>query len=344
MDHLPPVALLANPSKLATQSLAAAILVPRELRLNSLGGLGFPWKLCGYRLVGDSLLGWRGIECQRFVLSAVLDWLREHEADFLLVEYVDQRSTLASHLCANGEADFIPFPVMPQRPQSRVRFPTPPADLWRKFSKKALNSLRQKAKSIVRSRLVRVTEPDQVPNFIEHVDAVIHSSEPRRRRSSVASDCRELQMCLQLAERRWLRSYIWMIDGTPAGFVIRYQNRSGFRLRRLLCDNRHDRHSAETIMLFRVLEDLIKHDTPLAADFGPGDEPYKRLFANELVRTSDMLLVRRSRGLRACLAYVRACRGIRVMARTVMAALRDCNPRRLLLTDSSNGAALDADE
>lgn len=343
LTERPPVALFVNPSEQPRQSLAAGILLPHDLRLNSLGGLGFPWTLRGYRLVGNSLLGWRNIESQRAVLKAMLVWVQNHKADFLAVEDVEQQSSLWS-LLESGKHGFRCYLSSPIRPRCRARFPIPGRDYWRKFSPKVHNSLRQKAKTLGRSRLIRVSEMDQVPEFIEHTQAVAQNPRPGQRRREVAvRDQRELQTCLLLAEQRWLRSYVLMIDGTPAGFVTGYQNRTGYQIRDVQCDGRFDKHSAEAILLYRVLEDLIKHDSPRVVDFGVGDAQFKRFFANESSRSANVMLIRQSRSLNSILEYLQTCRVVRTILRTIVEGLRDCDPLRYLQFDAGSGANAEDD-
>ncbi|MBI5759812.1 MAG: GNAT family N-acetyltransferase [Planctomycetales bacterium] len=338
MVKLPPVALFANPSESPRESLAAGILVPKDVSTNSLGGLGLPWKLRGYRVVGNSLLGWRGNDIQRLVLDAALTWVDHHHADFLLVEDVDQRSALWSLLEAGCERGFTWSPTSQIQPRFRVRFPVPVDDYWRKFSPKTQNTLRRKAKAIGRSRLVRVTEPDQVPEFLEYVQTVVQRSQSAGKMPSrVARDQRELQSCLLLADHRWLRSYVLIVDGTPAAYVIGYQNRDGYRIKELKCDPRFADRSPEVVIVYRLLQDLIKHETPQIVDLGWGNSDFQRLYGNEIGKSADVLLVRQSRCLNFGLAYLRTCHVIRTISRLVVEGIRDCEPFQHLHIDAGSG-------
>jgi hypothetical protein len=341
LTRLPPVALFANPSESARESLAAGILVPKTATANSLGGLGLPWNLRGYRVVGNSLLGWRGNEIQRLVLDAALTWVDHHEADFLLVENVEQRSALWSLLEAGKERGFTWSPTSQIEPRFRVRFPVPADDYWRKFSPKIQNTLRWNAKAIGRSRLVRVTEPEQVPGFLENMQTIIQRSEPVGKAPRLSfRDQRELQICMILEEHRWLRSYVLVVDGIPAAYVMGYQNRDGYRIKEMKCDPRFADRSPEIVMVYRILRDLIKHETPQVVDLGPGQAVFQRLYGNEIGKSADVLLVRQSRLLKMGLAYLRTCQVIRAISELVVAGLRDCEPFQLLQFDAGSGRSV----
>ena len=272
------------------------------------------------------------------MLDAALTWVDHHRADFLLVEDVDRRSVLWSLLEAGCERGFTWSPTSQIRPRFRVRFPTPADDYWRKFSPETQNTLRRKAKAMGRTRLVRVTEPDQVPGFLESVQTVVQQSQPADKSPNpVSRDPRQLQRCLLLAEHRWLRSYVLIVDGTPAAYVIGYQNRDGYRIDELRCAPRFADRSPEVVMVYRLLQDLLRHETPQVVDLGRGHADYQRLFGNDIQKSADVLLFRKSRCLNLRLASLRTGRIIRAIARLVGEGLRDCVPSHLLHFNSGSG-------
>lgn len=113
-----------------------------------------------------------------------------------------------------------------------------------------------------------------------------------------------------------LRSYVLEHAGRPVAFVLGTQCGGRYRYEEAAYFQDLAAASPGTVLLFRIIEDLIERDTP-AQDFGAGDADYKRLFSTRAARSASVLLVRTSASTTAWLGLdalvqraKRAARGI----------------------------------
>src|SRR5262249_35831919 len=59
-------------------------------------------------------------------------------------------------------------------------------------------------------------------------------------------------------------------------------------------DRAFERFSPGTVLLYLLIEDLIRHNPPRRVNFGISDARYKREFGNAFTRDASVLLLRRS--------------------------------------------------
>ena len=100
-----------------------------------------------------------------------------------------------------------------------------------------------------------------------------------------------------MAARGAFRSYLLEHQGRPTAFVIGTQVNGCYNYEQLAYDPAYAAHSPGTVLLFRLLEDLIARDPPRVLDFGDGEAEYKRLFANAESRSGPVILARRGLGV-----------------------------------------------
>ena len=167
------------------------------------------------------------------------------------------------------------------------RFPAKLRQNWRR----AIRLLGQRGEV----RLVRVTETSEIENFLEAAYAISRQTwQSRRVNESLARRDpdlmrRELRF---LAERGWLRCYLLKSGGEPCSFVLGQEYGRYFYVEAAGVDRAWRRHSAGTIILLLVLEDLFKGNSPQRYDFG-SHVKWQELFASESYPAADVWLFRR---------------------------------------------------
>src|SRR5439155_10462813 len=103
-----------------------------------------------------------------------------------------------------------------------------------------------------------------------------------------------------LASQGALRAYVLEQNERPLAFEVGVQWKGCFVLEETAYDSAYAPQSPGTVLLFRILQDLVARDTPRLVDFGFGDGEYNRLFANQqTVSGSVLLLPRRLRPMLA---------------------------------------------
>ncbi len=91
-----------------------------------------------------------------------------------------------------------------------------------------------------------------------------------------------------------LRSYILEREGRPCAVMHGIQWKGCFSGGKFEYDAADAKYGPGKVLLFRVLEDCIAHDTPRFFDFGPGDYDFKHFFGNRHTYSGRVLVVRRS--------------------------------------------------
>lgn len=95
-----------------------------------------------------------------------------------------------------------------------------------------------------------------------------------------------------LAERRLLRSYLLWCGERPCAYVLGFQYRGYFHYSFIGHDPEFDRLSPGTVMLLRIIEDLIAHNSPTWMNFGEGDALYKERFGSDAIEVANVTVFR----------------------------------------------------
>ncbi len=272
-----------------------AVLAPCIVNIRTLPlGWGIV-RVNGYRLVADQIIGTDAAVVVQLA-RAMTQLLRDREAEALLFEDVECNSALwkAVHQVAAEQRQPISlWQTRPPQLRHLIRFPDPPADYWKKFSSKTRNTLRRKAAKF-EHRVVRFTTVADVPAFLERAQNISAKSwQESRLGRGVRNSTEKQKYFAELARLGAFRSYVLEHQGTPAAFVIGTCWNNCFFYEDLAFDQSYLEHSPGTILLFRILEDLIAQDTPRGFDFGDGHQEYKQLFGTHQTQSGPLLLVRR---------------------------------------------------
>ena len=304
------------------QVVALGILALKSMTLRQAGGFGPNMGLRGYRLVGNRLLGQADESLTRQMLAACASFAREQRASYLLIEDLERSDPLfaaAESLTRDGFRIFSPTGI---QERLKIEFPPNPADYWAKFSSKTRNTFKRKQKKIGATRLVRVTEPGQIAEFLE----TAHVISQRTWRSDklglrIHNNAQELRFFTFLATQQSLRSYLLFVDEQPAAFLFGTQHKGLFSYEEVGYDREFSDRSPGQVLLVQVLEDLLQDNPPRVFDFGGGAADYKQLFATTTSTSGNVWLVPPGLRPQLCLAYLRGCRAMDRTARAIVSKL-----------------------
>ena len=295
--------------------IAAAVLVPKSIAGEK--RFGPAWNLQGFRLAGNRIIGDQSPESQQAVLSAIRDHMTATRADFLLAEDVESDDTLIAageHPCV-GLKTFHPAP--PQR-RHRIQLPDSLDEYWQKFNSKSRNTLRRKVKQFGECRLERITNTDQVSDFLEHAQTVARNSwQSDLLGLRIHNDDCELQLFTELASLNALRCYLLWKDDAPVSFCIGTQHNGVFHYEEVGYHRDFSRKSPGQVLVIKMLEDMFAHDPPSIFDFGGGDAEYKRQFGNAIGESGHIWLLRPGLRSRLIVNYLGGRRLLSVTLRSV---------------------------
>lgn len=290
--------------------LGGAILLPKTIRTNQAGGIGPGWKLHGYRLVGGRFLqrDETPSDSER-LLAAVLDAVQSRNADFLLIEDLDQTSPLWLQIGETTPRGWKLFVPNGYQARLRIQFPEHGPDYWQQFSKKTLSTFRRKLKKFGETRLERITRADQVPGFLAAAREIsLQTWQTRMLGLRIRNTDAERAGMSALAEAGMLRSYLWYSDNEPAAFCVGNQTHGVFNYEEVGYATKFARFSPGQMLVVQMLEDLLACETPQWFDFGGGDAEYKRMFANRTSTSGTVWLTPPSLRARASLGWIQLCR------------------------------------
>ena len=302
----------------AGQVVALGILAAKSIRMRQAGGFGFKTRLHGLRLVGNRMLGTADELLTKQLLAACATYAREHHAMFLMIEDLERHDPLfaaAESLRQDGFGLFSPTGI---QERLKIEFPTPPTDYWTKFSSKTRNTFRRKQKKIGATSLVRISQPVQVPEFLEAAHTISKRTwQSEKLGLRIQNNEQELHFFVELAMRQSLRSYLLFVDNKPAAFLIGTQHNGLFSYEEVGYDREFADRSPGQVLLLQVLDDLLGDNPPRVFDFGGGAADYKQLFATTTSASGTLWLVPPGVRPQLCLAYLRACRFVDRTARAV---------------------------
>jgi hypothetical protein len=279
------------------QPACLAALAPKTRHVHVVPGLPLRLSLHGRCLIGNQLLGDEGEISADVFARDLAQWLCSagSDCDFVFFEDIEDQSPLWQALAkeaARGEAVVL-YPDKPQ-PHWWIRFPEKPEEYWKQFSAKTRYNLRREAQKLDHS-VTCFAEKESVPVFLEKAHEVSKRSwQTKRLGVRIRNTLEERSFFEFLASQGALRSYVLEQNGRPLAFEVGVQWRGCFVLEEAGYDSSYSSHSPGTVLLFRILQDLIARDTPRLVDFGFGDGEYKRIFGNWQTASGPVLLMRGS--------------------------------------------------
>lgn len=292
-------------------STGYAALLPKDISSRLAGGMGPEWTLRGWRLAGNRLLASPETPVAQALFDGSLQALRERDADFLLIEELDEDSHLHRLVRASANDGFrIDTPTGFQE-RFWIRMSDEAGAYWSSFSSKSRNAFRRKIKKLGEAQLVRVTQLVQVPDFLDHAHRISQNSwQTRRLGLRVRNNEAELRSFTFLAEQNALRSYLLFCGQTPVAFLIGTQYGGTFRCEELGFDSGWADRSPGLVLLLKILDDLFEVRTPDWLDFGLGEARYKRQFGNHVSRCGSVWIVPPGVRQIATVGYLKTCRAL----------------------------------
>lgn len=305
------------------QLVGIGVLVPKLMTTRQAGGFGWNQTFAGYRLAGSRFLGPRhGANSvtqvlQRQMLSACATFVREQQATYLLIEDLERSDPLfaaAESLLSDGFQTYCPSGI---QERLTIEFPAKADEYWQKFSSKTRSTFRRKQKKIGATRLVRITEAEQVADFLEAAHVVSQRTwQSAQLGLRIHNSDVEAQLFTFLATQNALRSYLLYVDDQPVAFLIGTQFQGHFSYEEVGYDRDFADRSPGLVLLLHVLDDLVKDNPPRRFDFGGGEADYKRLFATSTSESGSVWLVSPGWRSRFWLRYLRVCRVADRLARS----------------------------
>jgi hypothetical protein len=271
-----------------------AVLTPKGVGFPIFPGLPWTLTLKGLRLIGSQLLGNNEPDALDYFLDSLHRLLQARSLDCVLIDELEVDSPLWAALTRVATAQNIMayYPGQPQ-PHWWISFPEKRQDYWQHFSKKTRYNLRRSVRLFEHS-VTCVRQEEEVPSFLEQAAIVSSLSwQSKRYNLRVKNNVQEKQLWKTVARLGGLRSYLLKHQGRPVAFVLGLQWKGCFFYEEIGYDPAFAEHSPGTILLFRILEDLLERDTPRLFDFGFGDGAYKQVFANRKTLSGPVLFLRR---------------------------------------------------
>ena len=310
------------------QLVALGVLVPKLMTTRQAGGFGWSKTFAGYRLAGNRFLSRptgdriESDDLQRQMLSACATFAREQQATYLLIEDLERHDPLfiaAESLTRDGFRLYCPSGI---QERLTIEFPPKPDDYWQKFSSKTRSTFRRKQKKIGASRLVCVTEPVQVAEFLDAAHLISQRTwQSAQLGLRIHNNDVEAQLFTFLATQHALRSYLLYVDEKPIAFLIGTQFQGHFNYEEVGYDRDFADRSPGLVLLLHVLDDLLKNNPPRRFDFGGGEADYKRLFATSTSESGSVWLVPPGLRPQFWLGFLRACRLTDRLARACVGKL-----------------------
>ena len=140
-----------------------------------------------------------------------------------------------------------------------------------------------------------ITDPEKVPGFNRLVKEITSKSWKAKKLGNYIPDyVQDDEYLKDVASRQLLRAYLLYLDGKAITYVLGYQFQDVYHYSDIGFDEDYAKYSPGSVLLFLLIEDLIKHTGLKFVNFGIGDSEYKRQFANESVPDNSLILLRNS--------------------------------------------------
>ena len=313
LERQPPVLVTCQSDSSVS---AAAALVPKSTAGEK--RFGPAWSFNGYRLAGNRVAGQIPSVVESDFVSTIADHLSRTRADFLLVEDVETGDPLFD-LLGGRHSPLMKYRPAPAQKRHRIVMPASFDEYMSKFTSRSRSTLRRKVRKFGECQLERITELNQLPDFLSAAHEISRNSwQSDLLGLRIHDDEREIECFTRLVGLEALRAYLLWRDGNPVSFCIGTQFNGVFDYEEVAYDRQYAKSSPGQVLVLKMIEDLFASNTPHVFDFGGGDAEYKRQFSNSESESGSVWLLRpgvRSRVIRSYLE------GRRMLGQTARTAL-----------------------
>ena len=169
-----------------------------------------------------------------------------------------------------------------------------------KFKSKTRRKLTQKIRKMQKSPLGEmyfelVDNEASLRSFLE--DAVIVSRNSWQYNTigeRISNDDVTFLKYKDLIDKKIFRSYIIKLGDVPCAFAIGYKYGDMYNYIEIAFDKKYSKYSPGRLLLYMIIEDLIKIGTIKKLSFGIGYSSYKQEFGNHHYKDSSVLLLRKT--------------------------------------------------
>ena len=318
-SHLPSLILVCRQNGLI---VGLGGLLPKVSRSRYVGGLGPNLKLQGYRLVGNRFLYGGDEAVQSKLLEAATREVVQRGARYLLIEDVDQASSLLQLAQTYTKRGYGIYSPTSFQVRLKIDLPRTGTEYFGKFSSKTRNTFKRKEKKLGSIRIMRCSTVDQVADFLRDAHLIsVNTWQTEQFGLRVKNDAADLAQFTFMASQGALRSYLLYQDETPMAFIIGNQHRGLYRYEEVGFDRKFHALSPGQVLLLKVLDDMFADNTPQCFDFGMGDADYKRMLANVETTAGNVWLVPPGIRGRSLVAWLNGSRMVRQRGRQMIKVL-----------------------
>lgn len=245
-------------------------------------------------VIYEGLLGDNSLHTCQLFYKSILHILSSNSVDLVYLSSLKDDSGLFNLLKSETHLHFRDhFPV--SNMHWKMALPKSMEDFYTMRSRKHRYWLR---------RLTKVLEKDFAGNLTfriflksEEVDILCRDAEEvakhtyhRGLGAGFIDSVQQRNMFKKLAEMEELRAYVLYICDTPSAFWIGRRYLNAFHLAYTGYLPQHEKYELGTILFLKMLENLISLDAIDTMDFGFGDAPYKKRFADTFCQESSVYL------------------------------------------------------
>ena len=208
-------------------------------------------------------------------------------ADFDLVyfEALDTRSPLWEYCSAtNGKRNGLRFARLARAKEQSFQIALPPTfpEYVATLGSSTRNSLKRRAKRLFAdhsAKLVKITTPDQVEQFLDDADAIFSDSWQAKTYGIVKKNSdMDVARMKHIAQQGWLSCYLLTSDLGPLACQFGYSYGSTFYACDFAFAQRWSALGPGAVLMYMMLEDMYLGSTPRVVDLGAGDSLQKRTF------------------------------------------------------------------
>jgi len=138
-----------------------------------------------------------------------------------------------------------------------------------------------------------ITDPELVPVFNNHVKTISERSwKAKKLENYIPAYVQDNSNLVDVASKQLLRAYLLYADGEPITYVLGYQYEDVYHYSDIGFDENFAKYSPGSVLLFRLIEDLVNNTKLKYINFGIGDSEYKRQFATDRLSDNSLIVLR----------------------------------------------------